>query len=439
MSAKHLLSLFCLLILALTPVLASDSQPPAGRVLVVLDCSGSMSEPFGGTSRMEAAKAALARLLPRLSDAELEIGLMVYGHKPSKSCDDVELLVAPVSRSADAITSAAASLRAQGRTPLAAAIAQGGRVLLSASDVPLKMIVLTDGLETCGGNPVAAARALRRSGVDMTIHVVGLAIGAKDRAALSSVATAGGGDYHDATDTTDLEASFKAVEKTIVAAPPAVTFEDAFNEETLGSVWKNLSPNEELMALDNGVILLSATRDANGLFPNTLELQRELSGDFDLEVTAEVTFSAIGPYRNYSGGRNSIVQSLRLQLFESAKRSLVVDYALAGWRHRWHGWAGAGAITRKEGLAWKSGPAASLEAGATEHAMKIQFRIVKRGHTYKALVKRVGPQLKDDAWIELGSFRMLRLKPRLRIMIGNDQKGQQAAEVIVKNVTLRRW
>ena len=49
------------------------------------------------------------------------------------------------------------------------------------------MIVLTDGLETCGGDPVAAASALTQQGVDVKVHVIGLAISAQDRAALETL------------------------------------------------------------------------------------------------------------------------------------------------------------------------------------------------------------------------------------------------------------
>lgn len=55
------------------------------------------------------------------------------------------------------------------------------------------------GSSTCGGDPVAAARALRESGIRVTVDVVGFDIqdeGEVDR--LREVAEAGGGEYVDA-------------------------------------------------------------------------------------------------------------------------------------------------------------------------------------------------------------------------------------------------
>lgn len=60
------------------------------------------------------------------------------------------------------------------------------------------MIVVSDGKETCGGDPCAAVRELRAAGIDVRVDVIGFDVGADERAQLVCIAGAGGGRYYDA-------------------------------------------------------------------------------------------------------------------------------------------------------------------------------------------------------------------------------------------------
>ena len=76
-----------------------DAQEPPS-LLIVMDASKSMSKPTGdGTTRLQAAKAALRTLVKDLPDGS-RVGLRLYGHRVSgatraEGCRDTEL-VAPV-------------------------------------------------------------------------------------------------------------------------------------------------------------------------------------------------------------------------------------------------------------------------------------------------------------------------------------------------------
>ncbi|MCB9625045.1 MAG: VWA domain-containing protein, partial [Sandaracinus sp.] len=90
-------------------------------------------------------------------------------------------------------------IRGSGTTPLAGSLTSAQNYLegveaidTRASCRPYVVILVTDGVETCGGNPVAAANALRVAGY--TTYVVGFAVSdAAARASLNSIAAAGGG------------------------------------------------------------------------------------------------------------------------------------------------------------------------------------------------------------------------------------------------------
>ena len=57
-------------------------------------------------------------------------------------------------------------------------------------------MLVTDGIESCGGNPIQAARELREQGI--TVHLIGFGMGNaadEDAASLHAVAKASGGRY----------------------------------------------------------------------------------------------------------------------------------------------------------------------------------------------------------------------------------------------------
>ena len=71
------------------------------------------------------------------------------------------------------------------------------------------MILVTDGIETCGGDPVAAARALKESGIAVTVDVVGFDVAnSAEQAALRRVAEATDGEYADAQSAAELNDYF---------------------------------------------------------------------------------------------------------------------------------------------------------------------------------------------------------------------------------------
>ena len=67
---------------------AAGAAPPA--VLFILDVSGSMAQKLGDRTKMQAAKDAFVPLLGDLN-ADLPVGLEVYGHRGDKDCSAIEM------------------------------------------------------------------------------------------------------------------------------------------------------------------------------------------------------------------------------------------------------------------------------------------------------------------------------------------------------------
>lgn len=115
-----------------------------------------------------------------------------------------------------------AALRTQfrptGWTPVEGALDEAGRAFEGREDQINRVVLVTDGIETCGGDPVAAAERLHSSGVGLQIDVVGFGVPTDQAGRLKDIALAGGGEYFDAETGADLdrylEEQGRAIEQT---------------------------------------------------------------------------------------------------------------------------------------------------------------------------------------------------------------------------------
>ena len=179
----------------------SPGSSGGGVLEVILDVSNSMWGHVEGRAKMDLARSSLAGALADLP-ADVPVGLRAYGHRVSyedkeRGCEDTELLIAPVAGAAQRVVAAAAALAPRGQTPIAYSLRAAADDLRSAGGAGT-LLLISDGIESCGGDPVAVAEELRASGLQVVIHTVGLGVDAEAAAALSDLATAGGGDYFDA-------------------------------------------------------------------------------------------------------------------------------------------------------------------------------------------------------------------------------------------------
>jgi hypothetical protein len=212
-----------------TPAGATAAVPaPAGDVTdfaIILDCSGSMMERTKeGATKMETAKRVVTELIGKIPDG-LRLTFLVYGRDKARACQSVdvvrELSVLDAAGKTE-LMGLIARLQPVGATPIALALRTAGQEL-ARNDAYRGLVLITDGKETCGGNPVAEAAALAQDPkLSFGIHVIGFDIQAGERAALEEIARAGKGEYHDARTGAELATALTAVgeELTAAALPP---------------------------------------------------------------------------------------------------------------------------------------------------------------------------------------------------------------------------
>jgi len=186
------------------PVLSISSR----SVEIVMDASRSMWGQLDGESKMAIAKQMLDDALDWLP-SDLNLSLRVYGHRHTpaeRDCQDTELLVPASADNRGAIRSAIAGLRPKGQTPLGFALEQLSQDF-DGVEGERAVVLVTDGIESCGGDAPGAARALQAHG-PVPVHVIGFGMGdasAEDLASLRAIADASGGRFVTAGSARELE------------------------------------------------------------------------------------------------------------------------------------------------------------------------------------------------------------------------------------------
>lgn len=157
-------------------VQAADDVRCLDDAMLVFDGSGSMAGTDMNEVRPHIAKVreALAAVLPAVAPRR-HLGLMVYGPGSRPKCSNVELRLKPGPNSADTIMGEINGVVPAGQTPLTAAVHDAAEEL-RFREKPAVVVLLTDGEETCGGDPCGLARQLRAEADALTIHVIGFKV-----------------------------------------------------------------------------------------------------------------------------------------------------------------------------------------------------------------------------------------------------------------------
>jgi hypothetical protein len=205
---------------AVLPAEGAEFVVTPDNIQFIIDASGSMLAEVPGTGRRrwEVAQEALLNLVNSGAiPIDSRVGVRTYGRNRGNDCNDVEVAhplqpfsIESVINVINEITPAVG-----GMTPLASSLRAASDELL-AFDGSSVIILVTDGVESCNGNPAAEAGFFVQSADNRKVHVIGFAV--DDPAAtenLRAIATNGGGLYFDANDSTQLASALRqAVELT---------------------------------------------------------------------------------------------------------------------------------------------------------------------------------------------------------------------------------
>ncbi len=192
-------------------------------LVLILDCSGSMVDRTkDGRTKMDVAKEVVIDLIMAVPDGR-RLCLIVYGHRVDLKCQAVEVVQSLTPLDAGLkrrLAGVVEGLQPVGHTPIALALRMAGRELARAKGIG-GLILLTDGMETCHGDPNAeAARLAALDNLKFGIHVIGFDVEAQERAAVEGIAKAGKGQFYDARSARKLQETVAELRKEIAKAAP---------------------------------------------------------------------------------------------------------------------------------------------------------------------------------------------------------------------------
>jgi len=186
------------------------------NIQIILDSSKSMDQKLDGRMKMEIAQKEIARFASRFPK-QANVSLRVYGHEGANdlalkeaSCAATETIYPFQPYSKEEFKQTLSQIQPAGWTNIAKALEEAKEDFADYdSETNTNIIYLvTDGLETCGGDPAAAAAALGESGIEGVVNVIGFDV-SESTESLKEIAAQGNGKYFDARNAEELQKIFE--------------------------------------------------------------------------------------------------------------------------------------------------------------------------------------------------------------------------------------
>lgn len=276
---------------------------PQKNVMFVLDASNSMWGQIDGKPKIEIAKSVLKELAGNMP-IDVKMGLVSYGHRFDRKlneCDDMEQMNPIGHFSAVEADNSFSFITPKGQTPIAATLEATGEWMAEQNGQDNTLVLISDGLESCDGDPCAAASALKEAGITTKIHVVGFDLSESQRAKLQCISDNGNGKIFAANDATGMKKALESVQTDIEAPAPiiiaqapkepvnTIAFEDNFDGSFLADDWDVINPDINRYIVENGELLIIGAlpaqtpvdEDMTNVFTHSQALPM---GDWEIEL-----------------------------------------------------------------------------------------------------------------------------------------------------------
>ncbi|WP_306010354.1 VWA domain-containing protein [Bacillus sp. MMSF_3328] len=183
---------------------AEEEDQKTKNISIQIDSSGSMNGQVSGGVKMNLAKEAVENFAAGFPEDTI-MSLRTYGHKgtgddkdKAMSCASTEVMYDANTYDQAAFKAALEKFKPSGWTPLAASIKAGYEDLKkkAGEDTENILYIVSDGIETCEGDPVKEAKALADSDLNVKVHIIGFDVDDAGQDQLKKTAEAGNGKYY---------------------------------------------------------------------------------------------------------------------------------------------------------------------------------------------------------------------------------------------------
>ena len=133
------------------------------KLVIILDASNSMWGQTEGRHKIEIARESLSTLIKTPAVQAEQMTLVTYGSQRKGTCNDIKAFPAGNS---DTLLQQVTNINPKGRSPIAAALTQ-------AAELGKRILLISDGQESCGADPCTIARQLKTTHPELQIDVLG--------------------------------------------------------------------------------------------------------------------------------------------------------------------------------------------------------------------------------------------------------------------------
>lgn len=271
-------------------------KKPLTRILFVFDASQSMYGRWQSDLKINIARNILVKVLDSLKVMpDLEVALRLYGHQyqfPPQVCNDSRLEVPFGKDNYEKIKNKLMSVIPKGTTPIAYSLEQSINDFPPCENCRNVIVLITDGIEECGGDPCQASVGLQKSGIVLKPFIIG--VGTNFEKAFDCVGT-----YLDATSEDNFSSALHVVVSRVLNPTTCqVNLLDANKRPT--------ETNISMTFYDNysGKIKYNFIHTLNGFgLPDTLNIDPMLTYDIVVHTIPPVRVDSVKLF----SGRHTII------------------------------------------------------------------------------------------------------------------------------------
>ncbi|GAA0291555.1 Ca-activated chloride channel family protein [Gracilibacillus halotolerans] len=293
----------------------TEKRVPPENAIILLDASSSMLLPTKDNNiRMDVAKKAVSKFAQTVG-SQSDVSLVVYGHKGSESDSDKELSCTSIEEiyslgeyEKEPFDQALSSFESRGWTPLAGAIMKAEEMTRELEG-STTIYIVSDGVETCDGDPIEAAKTFANRADSNHVHIIGFQVDQEAEMQLQEVANAGNGDYYYAENAEDIHQTIE--EKWLLPSRIDVVWAHRMAPDP----WEQLAEMNHVEGLADDVRTI--IKQENERYKQALQILQ------DEELLEEETYRELKD--SIEERRYSITQNLRD--LESTKKTEMKDLA----------------------------------------------------------------------------------------------------------------
>lgn len=265
----------------------ANSQNVINRILFIFDDSYSMYAPWNTKPKIDVAKKVMGQLMDSIQKIpNLEIALRCYGHttffQPVRNCKDTKLEIPFASASVNApkIKQFINKLEPKGTTPIAYTIAQAEKDFTECNNCRNIVILITDGIEECEGNPCEVSAMLQKKGIFIRPFVIGIGLDMKFADALGCM-----GKFIDVSNENNF---YPVLKNVLVEALTKTTV-----QVNLLDIYKKPTETDVVMSFynaQNGQLMYNFVHTINNYGrPDTLVIDPDITYNLDIHTIPPVT------------------------------------------------------------------------------------------------------------------------------------------------------